>query len=139
MLKYPYYEVNAFTHRPLTGNPAGVVLLDRWLADDSLQAIAAQNNLSETAFVVPSGEEFAIRWFTPNAEVDLCGHATLATAHVLAGRDWPDGNPFTFRSKSGVLSVYKAQHGFEMILPSRPGKPYLELDALRRAIGVEIE
>ena len=79
----PLFQVDAFTDRPFSGNPAAVCLLDDWLADEVMQGIAAENNLSETAFVVPRGSDFAIRWFTPKVEMDLCGRATLASAFVL--------------------------------------------------------
>jgi PhzF family phenazine biosynthesis protein len=77
------YQVDAFASRAFEGNPAAVCALESWLDDPLMQAIAEENNLSETAFFVPTGERFALRWFTPVAEVDLCGHATLATAHVI--------------------------------------------------------
>ena len=82
-MKLPIYQIDAFTNRLFGGNPAAVVPLKSWLSVELLQNIAAENNLSETAFFVPDGEYFQLRWFTPKAEVDLCGHATLATAHVL--------------------------------------------------------
>ena len=86
MTSIPFFQVDAFADRPLTGNPAAVMPLERWLDDATLQAIAAENNLSETAFTVPSEREDAdydLRWFTPASEVELCGHATLAAGHVL--------------------------------------------------------
>ena len=86
MTSIPFFQVDAFADRPLTGNPAAVMPLDRWLDDELMQAIAAENNLSETAFTVPSEHDdadFDLRWFTPVAEVDLCGHATLASGHIL--------------------------------------------------------
>ena len=86
MTSLPFFQVDAFADRPLTGNPAAIMPLERWLDDARMQAIAAENNLSETAFTVPSdGDEadFDLRWFTPTAEVELCGHATLAAGHVL--------------------------------------------------------
>jgi PhzF family phenazine biosynthesis protein len=82
-MKLKLYQVDAFTERLFGGNPAAVVPLTAWLPDDVLQSIAGENNLSETAFFIPAGEGFQLRWFTPVREVDLCGHATLATAHVL--------------------------------------------------------
>src|SRR5262249_53301267 len=89
----PYYQVDAFTERLFGRNPAGVCLLDSWLPDSVLQQIALENNLSETAFIVPRGEDFDLRWLTPTVEVDLCGHATLAAAFVLfeeRGYDRPE-------------------------------------------------
>ena len=82
-MKIPFYQIDAFTSSLFSGNPAGVCLLDDWLEGATMQAIAAENNLSETAFLVPSNEEYKIKWFTPKVEVDLCGHATLASAFVI--------------------------------------------------------
>ena len=82
-MKIPIYQADAFTGELFRGNPAAVCPLDEWLPDETLQAIAAENNLSETAFFIPRGKDYHLRWFTPAIEVDLCGHATLATAHVL--------------------------------------------------------
>ena len=87
MKKYSYYEVSAFTtegsNGPFSGNPAGVVLLDNWLPETTMQRVAEQNNLAETAFLVPEGAGYRIRWFTPTSEIDLCGHATLGSAFAL--------------------------------------------------------
>jgi PhzF family phenazine biosynthesis protein len=99
----PFFQVDAFAERPLTGNPAAVMPLDRWLDDATLQAIAAENNLSETAFTVPSegGEaDYDLRWFTPTMEVELCGHATLAAGHILLR-----GDSVRFSTQSGILVV----------------------------------
>ncbi|HEX8842866.1 MAG TPA: PhzF family phenazine biosynthesis protein [Sphingomicrobium sp.] len=103
MTSLPFFQVDAFADRPLTGNPAAVMPLERWLDDALMQSIAAENNLSETAFTVRSEREDAdydLRWFTPAAEVELCGHATLASGHVLI-----HGEPVRFATKSGVLIV----------------------------------
>jgi len=103
MTSMPFFQVDAFADRPLTGNPAAVMPLDRWLDDALLQAIAAENNLSETAFTVPSdndGVDFDLRWFTPAAEVDMCGHATLAAGHVLIHAE-----PVRFAARCGTLAV----------------------------------
>lgn len=103
MTSLPFFQVDAFADTPLTGNPAAVMPLERWLDDALMQAIAAENNLSETAFTVPSedGEaDFELRWFTPTAEVELCGHATLAAGHILMHSD-----PVRFATKSGVMIV----------------------------------
>jgi PhzF family phenazine biosynthesis protein len=109
-------QVDAFADRPFTGNPAAVVPLDAWLPDETLQAIAMENNLSETAFTVPdaSGEaDYELRWFTPTTEVALCGHATLASGHVLI-----DGARVRFRTrKAGVLEVRSGISGYELDLP----------------------
>lgn len=103
MTTLPFFQVDAFADRPLTGNPAAVMPLERWLDDSTMQAIAAENNLSETAFTVPSEREDAdydLRWFTPTSEVDLCGHATLASGHILMHSE-----PVRFATKAGVLTV----------------------------------
>ena len=103
MSSLPFFQVDAFADRPLTGNPAAVMPMERWLDDAAMQAIAAENNLSETAFTVPSESDdadFALRWFTPGAEVELCGHATLASGHILI-----TGQPVRFSTKSGILTV----------------------------------
>src|SRR3546814_11295160 len=92
-MQLPLYQVDAFTDRVFAGNPAAVCPLDAWLPDDRLQAIAAENNLAETAFFVPAGDGYELRWFTPTVEVDLCGHATLATAFVLMRLIDPGRNP----------------------------------------------
>ena len=99
------WQVDAFTSRTFGGNPACVVALERWLEVATMQAIAAENNLSETAFLVPEGSEYAIRWFTPAIEVNLCGHATLASAHVVFNHLEPAREQVRFASKSGPLHV----------------------------------
>lgn len=106
------YQVDAFAERLFTGNPAAVCILDEWITDELMQAIAAENNLAETAFVVPKDNSFEIRWFTPTAEVDLCGHATLASAHVLFSCLGYSGSEITFHSpRSGELKVFQ-QNGY---------------------------
>ena len=103
MTPMPFFQVDAFADRPFSGNPAAVMPLDRWLPDGTMQSIAAENNLSETAFTVPSEDEHAdyeLRWFTPAVEVPLCGHPTLAAAHVLL-----KGGRIRFATKSGILTV----------------------------------
>lgn len=119
MTELPFFQVDAFTPAPLTGNPAAVIPLDHWLDDKLMQAIAAENNLSETAFTVPveSGEaDFDLRWFTPTTEVALCGHATLASAHILI-----TGDRVRFSTRSGILSVSRGERGrLELDLPASP-------------------
>jgi PhzF family phenazine biosynthesis protein len=112
MTSLPFFQVDAFADRPLTGNPAAVIPLERWLDDALMQAIAAENNLSETAFTVPSEQEDAdydLRWFTPAAEVELCGHATLASGHILIHSD-----PVRFSTKSGILIVSRRDDVLEL-------------------------
>lgn len=122
--KLPYWHVDAFAARPFEGNQAAVMPLDEWLDDAVLQAIAEENNFAETAFVVrdATGEaDWELRWFTPTEEVRLCGHATLASGHVLLGRD--GGERVTFRTrKAGVLQVRRAESGYELALPAIPTK-----------------
>jgi PhzF family phenazine biosynthesis protein len=105
------FIVNAFTTDRFGGNPAAVVPLDQWIDPKLMQQIAFQHNLSETAFVVRQGEDFSIRWFTPTVEVDLCGHATLTSAHVFFNHLDYQGNKITFQSKSGPLPVTKQPDG----------------------------
>jgi predicted PhzF superfamily epimerase YddE/YHI9 len=114
-MKLRLYHVDAFTDTLFAGNPAGVVLSDRWLQDGLMQAVAAENNMSETAFVVPEGDGYAIRWFTPKTEVELCGHATLAAAHVLYTHMGHRPGRIGFRSlRSGVLAAER--DGDEIVL-----------------------
>jgi len=116
MIVLPFFQVDAFADRPLTGNPAAVMPLDQWLDDELMQAIAAENNLSETAFTVPSNEEgvdYHLRWFTPTTEVPLCGHATLAAAHVLI-RD----AAVRFSTRSGILTVTLENELLQLDVPA---------------------
>jgi PhzF family phenazine biosynthesis protein len=112
-----FVQVDAFADRPFTGNPAAVVPLLEWLPDETLQAIAMENNLSETAFTVPAGDgqcDFDLRWFTPTTEVDLCGHATLASGHVFM----EDRDSIIFRTrKAGLLTVSREGYGYALSLP----------------------
>ena len=117
------YQIDAFTDKVFQGNPAAVCPLDRWYSDTELQAIAEENNLSETAFYVPAGAGFHLRWFTPKAEVDLCGHATLAAAFVIFNfSDYAD-KTVKFESRSGELTVTKSDDLLVMDFPSQPAKP----------------
>ncbi|CAA0125811.1 putative isomerase YddE [BD1-7 clade bacterium] len=117
------YQVDAFAGRAFEGNPAAVCLLDSWLDDAVMQLIAAENNLSETAFVVQQLTHFEIRWFTPLHEVDLCGHATLASAHALFMHAGVKDDVITFRSRSGELEVARRGHTLEMDLPALMPEP----------------
>ena len=134
-MKYPLYQLDAFTDRRFGGNPAAVVLLDAWLPDATLAAIAAENNLAETAFVIPRADVSPLRWFTPTVEVDLCGHATLATADVLLRHRFASLDRIVFSSKSGELVVTRAGALLQMDFPARPGKPVEVSDALAAALG----
>ncbi|BAP89048.1 phenazine biosynthesis protein PhzF family [Burkholderiales bacterium GJ-E10] len=132
----PLYQVDAFAERLFEGNPAAVCPLDRWLDDAVMQAIAAENNLSETAFFVPGSDESAdLRWFTPRAEVDLCGHATLASAHVWFHHLGHAGPEVTFRTRGGTLRVRRATRGLQMDFPVLPSAPCKEPAGLAAALG----
>jgi len=135
-MKLPLYQVDAFTQRLFGGNPAAVVLLDAWLPDRVLAAIAAENNLAETAFVIPRPDASPLRWFTPAVEVDLCGHATLAAADVLFRYRYPSLARLAFSTKSGELVVTREGALLKMDFPARPGKPIAVTDALAAALGV---
>jgi PhzF family phenazine biosynthesis protein len=118
-VRIPIYQVDAFTSRVFGGNPAAVCPLEAWLPDATLQAIAAENNLSETAFFVGRGGRYEIRWFTPAQEVDLCGHATLASAHVVLSRLAPGLQEVEFSSKSGPLRVTREGRLLALDFPTR--------------------
>jgi PhzF family phenazine biosynthesis protein len=135
-MKIPLYQVDAFSDRPFGGNQAAVCPLDAWLPDDTLQSIAAENNLSETAFFVRCGDEFELRWFTPLAEVPLCGHATLATAFVILNQLEPKRANARFRTKSGVLEVSRAGDFLLMNLPSRKPEPCDMPEGLSEALAI---
>ena len=130
------YQVDAFASRPFEGNPAAVCVLERWLADDVLQAIAEENNLSETAFFVPCDTGFELRWFTPTTEVDLCGHATLATAHVIFDQLGYSQPAIRFHTRSGELHVKKHANMLQMDFPAQTPVPCEIPDALVRGLGV---
>lgn len=117
-MKIKIYQVDAFASQVFEGNPAAVCPLDEWLNDDILQKIAEENNLSETAFFVSSAQAIELRWFTPRGEVDLCGHATLATAHVLYEHLGFKSPRVKFQTKSGELVVTKNDSGFSMDFPA---------------------
>jgi predicted PhzF superfamily epimerase YddE/YHI9 len=134
-MKLPLYQVDAFTQRLFGGNPAAVVLLDAWLPDGVLAAIAAENNLSETAFVIPRPDVSPLRWFTPTFEMDLCGHATLAAADVVFRYRFPSLARLAFSTKSGELAVTREGALLKMDFPARPGKPVAVTDALAGALG----
>jgi len=137
--KYPIYQVDAFTDQVFGGNPAAVVLLDRWLSDEAMQAVAAENNLAETAFVVVEKDGHGLRWFTPSTEVDLCGHATLAAAHVLFHHvNFPGGEVY-FRTLSGILTVRREGDLIAMDFPARPAKPVQVKDELITALAARPE
>lgn len=119
-MNIPYYHIDAFTSKIFTGNPAGVCLLDSWPEDELLQNIAAENSLPETAFIVPGESRYALRWFTPTIEMDLCGHATLAAAYALELADRLNSWPVYFDTQSETLSVSKENDLYFLDFPSRP-------------------
>jgi PhzF family phenazine biosynthesis protein len=138
-LRIPFVQIDAFAAEPFKGNPAAVMPLGAWLEDDVLQAIASENNLSETAFILPDATgaaDFELRWFTPGAEVALCGHATLASGHFVLSSD-PERDRVTFRTRqSGVLEVARDGDGYALTLPAWPPVPK-ELPGIVAALGVE--
>lgn len=131
------YQVDSFTDRPFTGNPAGVCLLPIAADEAWMQAVAGEMNLSETAFLVPQEDGFGLRWFTPAAEVELCGHATLASAHVLweTGTLKPDEQA-RFHTLSGLLTADRRGDWIEMDFPSTPGQAAEAPPGLVEALGV---
>jgi len=139
-MKIPIYQVDAFTSEVFSGNPAAVCILKSWIDDKQLQSIAAENNLSETAFLVRNDDGFDLRWFTPITEIALCGHATLASAFVLfAFRQWPlDSIRFKTR-KSGQLVVTKRDDLLEMDFPARPACARTSPAGLNEALGITPE
>jgi PhzF family phenazine biosynthesis protein len=131
------FQIDAFSKTTFGGNPAAVIPLDSWLPDEVLQNIAMENNLSETAFFVSSDTGFHIRWFTPTVEVQLCGHATLATAHVLFEHFSYDSNNLIFDSKSGPLEVSRASDHYRMLFPSDNLKPVSTPIEILKALSID--
>ncbi len=140
-MQIPYFHVDAFSDKLFAGNPAGVCLLKEWLPDAVLQAIAKENNLSETAFVLEDKRGWYIRWFTPEYEIDLCGHATLATAFVLFQEDdrLAAENQVCFNSRSGWLKVMRQGDLIVLDFPLREAKPCSVTDQIVAALGQEPE
>jgi PhzF family phenazine biosynthesis protein len=134
-MNFPIYQIDAFTSRLFRGNPAAVVVLNEWLPDGVMAAVAAENNLSETAFIILQAEVVPLRWFTPTIEVDLCGHATWAAAHVILNSYRPGQDSVRFATRSGELIVARQNELLRMDLPARPGKPIDVSDALVAALG----
>lgn len=139
----PIYQIDAFSDRPFAGNPAAVCLLDgadQWPDDAWMQAVAAEMNLSETAFLLPQNDGWGLRWFTPTVEVDLCGHATLAAAHLLWETGRSGGNDLTFHSRSGRLGAKrdpKDEDGWIWLdFPADLPRPVVPPDDLEQALGV---
>ncbi len=133
----PLYQVDAFTSEVFGGNPAAVCPLDAWLPDEVMQAIAAENNLSETAFIVKRGEDYDLRWFTPAIEVDLCGHATLGSAFVIATKIEAGRDEIVFHSRSGPLTVTRDGDLYTLDFPAQMPERVEDLAATEAALGVK--
>lgn len=130
------YQVDAFTDQLFGGNPAAIVPLNSWLPAPKMQAIAAENNLAETAFFIPQGDDFELRWFTPEFEIDLCGHATLATAHIIFTELGYTKKIIHFHTlKAGTLTVTKEDDIYTLDFPSRPAMPSSAPEEVLNAIG----
>ena len=136
-MKYEIYQIDAFANEAFKGNPAAIVPLESWLPDEVMQSIAHENNLAETAFFVPNGDGYDLRWFTPTVEMDLCGHATLATGHLLFEVIGTDKSILRFQTRSGELTVEKVGGKYVLDFPSRPAVPAEAPDGLIEAIGAE--
>ncbi len=135
-MRTPIFQIDAFTTRVFGGNPAAVMPMDRFLDDTTLQAIAAENNLAETAFLVPQGGDYRLRWFTPAVEVPLCGHATLASAAAVMQRLEPGRRSVVFHSASGPLQVRQSGAHYIMDFPIRPSGPVAAPAGLAEGLGV---
>jgi PhzF family phenazine biosynthesis protein len=137
-MRIPYFEVHAFTDRLFAGNPAGVCFLEQnWLPDAVMQQIAAENNLAETAFLIERGHYFDLRWMSPTVEIDLCGHATLAAAHVLFNHLGHKGDAVRFQSKSGELRVDRQADRLILDFPAQPANDCEPPAELRQALRTQ--
>lgn len=136
-MKLSIYQADAFASGLFKGNPAAVVPLSEWLSDELMQQIAMENNLSETAFFISEGDRFHIRWFTPKAEVRLCGHATLATAHVLFNELDFQGELLEFESLSGILTVRKVGDRLQLNFPADFAKEVEPIETFTKAFGAK--
>jgi PhzF family phenazine biosynthesis protein len=135
-MRFRLFQASAFATSVFSGNPAAVVPLDCFLADSVLQSIARENNLAETAFLVPEGGEYRVRWFTPTTEVPLCGHATLASAAAVMERLEPHRDRVIFHSASGPLTVIRSDERYVMDFPARPSAPIPAPLGLIEALGL---
>ena len=134
-MRIEIFHVDSFAKTLFTGNPAAVCILPSWISDDYLCKIAAENNLSETAYLVPSGDNYEIRWFTPTTEVDLCGHATLASGYVISRFFNPNVRSIRFSSKSGPLAVRCENDSLVLDFPVQPGRLIENSELVSRALG----
>ena len=130
------YIVDAFTKEPFTGNPAAVCVMDRWPSEESMMKLAMENNLSETAFIVKEEQGYHLRWFTPGTEVELCGHATLASAYVILNHYEPESDVVKFNTLSGELTVVRKGDLYEMNFPTCELKEIPVTDDMEKAFGV---
>ena len=130
------YIVDAFTNEPFTGNPAAVCVMERWPSEEAMMKLAMENNLSETAFLVKEEQGYHLRWFTPGTEVELCGHATLASAFVILNFYETETDTVRFRTASGILTVMQNGNRFEMDFPTFPLREIPVTDEMERAFGV---
>lgn len=136
-MKIPLYQFDAFTRQRFGGNPAAICVLNDWLDPEIMQQIAAENNVSETAFFVGGNGSYDLRWFTPEVEIDLCGHATLATAHLILNHMEPNIDEVRFHTKSGDLSVTRDGEMLSMLFPARPPAPIETPALIAEALGAE--
>ena len=136
-MEFKIYQVDAFTNKLFGGNPAAVCPLKEWLTDELMQKIASENNLSETAYYVPKGEEFELKWFTPKAEINLCGHATLAASFVIFEIEKSKQPVLKFHTRSGILSVSKSMKGYTMNFPADVFNKTNVTDEIIHAIGIK--
>lgn len=134
-MEMPIYQVDTFASKLFRGNPAAVVPLDQFPSDEVLQAIAMENNLSETAFYAPEGDGLRLRWLTPVAEVDLCGHATMAAAFVYFQRDDPGAESVAFETRSGRIEVFRGPEHLTLDFPAYPPEPLVLPDGLADGLG----
>ena len=130
------YIVDAFTHKPFTGNPAAVCVMDEWPSEEAMMNLARENNLSETAFIVREEQGYHLRWFTPGTEVELCGHATLASAFVILNHYEPESDVVRFQTLSGILTINRKEKLFEMNFPTNEQHEIPVTDEMDHAFGI---
>jgi PhzF family phenazine biosynthesis protein len=136
-MKLKIYIANAFSDKKFGGNPAAIVPLNEWLSDRLMQQIAEQNNLAETAYIIPQGDDYAIRWFTPVVEVNLCGHATLASAHIMFEHLGYTRDQIIFHSKSGLLKARRNQGKITLDFPVDEPEKIPDLELIDKALGIK--
>lgn len=130
------YIVDAFTDKPFAGNPAAVCVMESWPSEEAMMKLAMENNLSETAFIVKEEQGYHLRWFTPGTEVELCGHATLASSYVISNYYEPDSDEVTFDTLSGKLTIHRKGTLYEMDFPTYELREIPVTDAMEKAFGV---